>query len=85
MRSKELLVAATPHAGKLASESTPPGLLSLIDAIEQRLALAREVVNAHARASAANCGASPRPLDRSASARDTRPTREHIRDLGRKG
>jgi hypothetical protein len=85
MRSKELLAAATPLAGKLASDSTPGGLLSLIDAIEQRLALAREVVKAHARASAASSGAIPRPHDRSASALDTRPTREHVRDLGRKG
>lgn len=85
MRRRELVVAATSHAGKLASESTPGGLLSLIDAIEQRLALAREVVKSHARASAASSGASPLPHDRSVSALDSRPTREDVRDLGRRG
>ena len=73
-------MAATPPVGELASESTAGELLSLIDAIEQKLALAREAVKTHVRASAGSSGTSLQPVDPSDVARPPWPTRELIGD-----
>ena len=71
-------MAATPHVGELASDSTAGELLSLIDAIEQKLALAREAVKAHVRASSGRSGTGLQPGDQRDGARPLRPTRDLI-------
>lgn len=63
MRPKERLVAATPHAGGLTSSSKAGELLSLIEAIEQKLALAREAVRAYLQASSGRSGPGLQPGD----------------------
>jgi len=84
MPPKERLVAATPHAGGLTSSSTAGELLSLIEAIEQKLALAREAVKAHVQASAGRSGTGLQPGDQRDGAHPARPTRDRIGDVLRK-
>jgi hypothetical protein len=84
MRPQERLVAAAPNVGELASDSKAGELLSLIDAIEQKLALAREAVKAHVRASAGGSGTGLQPVDQSNGARPARPTPDLIGDALRK-
>ena len=78
MRPQERLVAATPNVGELASDSKAGELLSLIDAIEQKLALAREAVKAHVQASAGRSRTGLQPRDQSDAARPARPTGDLI-------
>jgi hypothetical protein len=84
MRPKERLMAATPHAGRLTSSSKAGELLSLIEAIEHKLALAREAVKAHLRASAGRSGAGLQSGDKGDGAHPARPTRNLIGDVLRK-
>lgn len=81
MPPREFLVAAAPRVGELASGSAPGELLSLIDAIEQKLALAREAVKTHGRASPARSGASVEPGDQNDGVRLARPKRDVIGDV----
>jgi hypothetical protein len=78
MRPQEPLVAAIPHVGELASDSKAGELLSLIDAIEHKLALAREAVKAHVHASAGRSRTGLQPGDQSNGARPARPTPDLI-------
>lgn len=85
MRPNEQLVATAPQAGGLTSSSRPGELLSLIEAIEQKLALAHLAAKACLQASASRSGADLQPGNRGDGAHPARPTRNIIVEVLRKG
>jgi len=82
MRAEERFVAGDPHAGESATAFPPGGLLSLIDAIEQKLALARQVLEANGRAVSAMSAPKALARDLDNAARPARQARDPIGAFG---